>query len=239
MAANSTKPKGRVKGSNTPTRINPDNARSRIIHVGCTVSELCQIFKTDSRAVERKLARGGCKPADAVHQGTYLYPLKEAADCLADPIADIEEVIRNMPASQLPPMLQKEFWNGQNAKLKYEESVGDLWRTDAVVETMGEVFKTLRMQILLTADQMERQTELTERQRSIVKNGMDELLRNIRERLITDFAERAEQQRVEARERASRSRQDENSGRANGADAGEPAVEDTDYGFEEDPTADL
>jgi len=90
----------------------------------------------------------------------------------------------------LPPMLRKEFWTGQNARLKFEKDQGELWDTQTVVEYVSEAFKTIRMSLLLLSDGVERDTVLSDVQRDTIKNLIDSTLEDIRERLSNQFQAR-------------------------------------------------
>jgi hypothetical protein len=91
-----------------------------------------------------------------------------------------------MDHKDLPKMLTKEFWAGQRSKQDYEEKAGLLWRTEKVVQEMGELFKLVKMSTLLMSDAVERQAELSDRQREIIKtltHGMlDDLVKRIEEK---------------------------------------------------------
>jgi hypothetical protein len=170
-----------VKGTNTKVM---DGETKAIIYEGVSVSQLGAIFGIDNRTVTRKI--NGLSPC-GTRVGHAIYELKEAAAYLVDPKGDIGEYIKKMNHRDLPPLLLKEFWTGQNARLKFEEEQGDLWRTEKVIEHMGEVFKTLRMTILLTRDRVERETELTDRQRLIIDNIIDGALGNMHLALVEQF----------------------------------------------------
>lgn len=155
-----------------------------IIYEGVSVSQLGHIFGIDNRTVTRKI--NGLAPC-GTRVGYPIYSLKDAAAYLVEPKGDIGEHIKKMNHRDLPPMLLKEFWTGQNARLKFEEDQGDLWRTEHVIEHEAEVYKTLRMTLLLTRDRIERETELTDKQRSIIDNTIDGALGDLYESLINRF----------------------------------------------------
>jgi len=164
--------------------LNDDITRS-IIYEGVTKSQLAQIFNIDKRDIDRKLY--GLKPCGKRHEFD-IYKLSEAAAYLVPPKAkDIEEAIKRMKPSDLPPSLLKEYWAGQLARLKFERENGDSWPTAAVVELLGEVFKTARMTLLLGRDQVERRTELSDEQRNIIIEIIDDLLNKLADALVERF----------------------------------------------------
>lgn len=149
-----------------------------------TMSQLAQLFETDAKTLPKRLR--GLRPAGARHN-TSTYKIREAASRLVRPGYAIEQYLRTMNHSDLPPLLTKEYWNGQRARQIYEENAGDLWRTSQVVEGFAEAFKTLRMSLLLMGDAIERETALSEVQRKIVKRMIDGAIDDLREKMVTRF----------------------------------------------------
>ena len=158
-----------------------------MIFEGCSLSQLSQIFDMDNRVIARKIH--GLPPCGQ-RMGYDIYALREAAAFLIPPATkDIEHAIKRMSARDLPPALTKEYWGGQHARLKFEEDAGDLWRTSDVIETLSAVFKTLRMSILLMRDQVERQDELSDRQRGIIQSLIDTTLNELSATLVKRFSD--------------------------------------------------
>jgi hypothetical protein len=156
------------------------------IYEGVSIAQLCAIFDSSNKTVSKKLA--ALAPI-GVRGGHPIYKLSEAARYLVEPIYDPEEVIRRMNHRDLPPTLLKEFWTGQRAKQQYEEQAGHLWRTENVIEYLGEAFKVIRMSLLLLGDSVERETQFTERQRDILKRLVDSTLNGAADALVRKFGE--------------------------------------------------
>ena len=166
-----------------------DESRS-IIYEGANLAQIGAMFKMDHRTVVRKLQDGNVKPCKVTRnhrgQATELYSIAEVAPHLVKPIIDVEEYIKRMSHADLPKMLTKEYWAGQRSRQVYEENAGLLWRTEKVVEEVGELMKLFKMNTLLLNDAVERQTELSDRQREIIRsltNGtLKDLVRRIEEK---------------------------------------------------------
>lgn len=164
-----------------------DDETRAIIYEGVSINQIGLLFDKRNPEVSRLIATAKIAPCGE-RQGYPIYKLKDVAPVMVPPReADVSDVIRNMSPKDLPPALTKEYWAAQHARLKFEEDRGDLWRTEEVIEMLSEVFKTLRMSILLMPDQLEKQSQLTDQQRNIVMGMIDGLLNDLADSLIERF----------------------------------------------------
>lgn len=182
---------------------NVDDESRAAIFEGVNVTQLAVIFRADHRTVVRKLFEGNVKPI-AKRGQVDIYSIFDAAPYLCKPAYDVETTIKKMDYKDLPKALAKEFWAGQRSKQDYEERAGLLWRTEKVVEEVGEVFKLVKMSTLLMNDAVERQSELSERQREIIKqlsHGMlDDLMKRINEKFRVPEVDAYEHQETSSEE---------------------------------------
>lgn len=162
-------------------------AELELIYKGATVSDLAIIFDTSPIEVNRRIAG---KVAPITHESKVpKYRIRDAAPYLCNVIFDPEEFLKGMSPAKLPPALQDAFWKAQLSRQKFEEDKGDLWRTQRVVEVMGEVFKTIRMTTLMFVDTLEQETEVTARQRKVIQDLADGLLKTAGDALVEQFAD--------------------------------------------------
>jgi hypothetical protein len=162
-------------------------ALERITGVGATVSEIAVIYK-----VSVAKARDLVAALPPIVQGAArYYPLRLISLGNEREEALVEQMLRRAKPGDLPPKLTREYWNAEAARLRVEEARSDLWRTQQVVDTVTEAFVSVRMQILLFGDLVARETELTDRQRAIIKQLSFELLEEIRIRLRDNFSGKA------------------------------------------------
>lgn len=172
------------------------DAESRaMLYEGCNLSQLSILFRMDHRPLVEKLH--GVEPSSK-RGNAAIYLVHEVAPYLVKPLYDIEAYIKRMNHNELPKHLTKEFWAGLRSKQEYELRDGDLWPTEKVIEHVGELFKLIKMQSRLAADAVDRQTELTPRQRSIVRGIFDGLMRDLHTAVIENFSHK--EQRVEEAE---------------------------------------
>lgn len=148
-------------------------------------TQLAQLFKRDPKAMARLL--DGLAPSGE-RNGFKVYSIAEAAQRLVKPGYEVEEYLRKMHPSDMPPLLGKDFWNGQRARQAFEENEGDLWRTAEMVAVLAEAAQTLRTSLLLVSDALEREEELTESQRSAVERLIDGAIQDMQEALVDRFS---------------------------------------------------
>lgn len=157
---------------------------AKVIYTGATASQLATIFGMTPQEVNKRI---GGRVTPSVPGKAPRYLIRDAAPFLCNPVFDIEEFLKNMTPSKLPPMLQDAFWKAQNNRQEFEENQGDLWRTSRVVEVLMSVFKVIRMTALMFQDTVERQAELTPKQRQIIIELSDGLIETARKNLVDEF----------------------------------------------------
>ncbi len=161
-----------------------DEESNAIIYEGASVRQLAIMFSMDRSTVQTRLA--GLAPNGRA-RGTAIYNIKQAAQRLVDPGYEIERYIMNMNHLDLPPLVGKEFWNGQRSRLTFETENGDLWRTADVVRTLSLVFLTYRMVAQTLPDVLEREAGLARHQKAVVRRVVDGALEDAREKIERSF----------------------------------------------------
>lgn len=149
---------------------------------GVAPTMIARIFGTGYDKARERLIHA--KPS-ATLGGRPIYRIRDVARLFVKPTADdIAQVIAKTNAKDLPPQLQKDFWAAQTARQKYEEEAGQLWRAEVVAEAFMETFKIIRMTANLMADAVERETELTGKQRGIIISITDDMLAELSRKLL-------------------------------------------------------
>jgi hypothetical protein len=164
-----------------------DEITKAIIYDGANLSQLGSLFRMDHRVLVEKLTKGGCKPV-GTRNGVDIYAVHEVAPYLVKPAYDIEEYLKRMHHNDLPKHLTKEFWAGLRSRQEYEQKEGNLWPTSRVVEVMGGVMKLIKMSARLMSDQVDRQAELSDRQRQIVRSQCDGMLEEAYRTILEAFS---------------------------------------------------
>lgn len=153
---------------------------------GLPVTELAKIFRTNILNVRRKLA--SVKPIGE-RAGDPVYDIADAAACLVKPRVDLGEYIKTLRPADVPVALQKQFWDSQLGRQKFEENAGQLWRTEKVQTAVGDVFKVVRQKVRLFSDSVDRESALTEEQRAIITRMADELLEDMFKAVVEHFSD--------------------------------------------------
>lgn len=153
-----------------------DEESHGIVYGGANISQLAIMFKMDNRTVAQKLFE--CPPTGE-RNGTATWKLSVAGPYLIKPILEVEDYIRNMHPSELPKHLSKEYWAAQNSRLEVMRKEGDLWPTERVIATIGDLMKHVKIATKLMNDQVDTQAELTPPQRRIIKQLNDSMLNQL------------------------------------------------------------
>lgn len=162
------------------------------LYHGLSLSQMSKLFEMERRDLVEKIEKAGIKSCGK--NGPWdLYKLKEVMPAVVKPTYDVEAYIRRMNPSDLPKTLSKEFWAALRSKQEYEFRAGNLWETEKVVREVGELFKLVKMSVLLMTDQVERQVELTEEQRNIIKRSMDGMLIDLHRTIVEKFSTKGNQ----------------------------------------------
>lgn len=161
-----------------------DEQSKAMLYEGLNLSQLGVAFRMDHRVLTEKLQT--VKPS-GMRNGAATWTIHEVAPHLIKPIYDIEAYIKRMHHADLPKHLTKEFWAGLRSKQEYELKAGDLWPTAKVVQEVGELMKLVKMSVLLMSDTVERSTELSDKQRQILKQLTDGMLQELHRAVIEKF----------------------------------------------------
>ncbi len=161
-----------------------DEESTAIIYEGASVRQLSSMIRADPKVVMRKVQ--GLVPCGRRH-GTAIYAIREAMQRLVEPGYAIERYIMEMNHTDLPPLLSKEFWNSQRARLAFEEANGDMFRTADVVRLIAEVLTTYRFVGQTLPDTLEREAGLTREQKAIVRRVLDGALADGRDKMVNRF----------------------------------------------------
>lgn len=144
---------------------------------GVTIRWLCAAFTMSRNQVIAKLA--GCPSIRLAQNGGKVYELRVAASYLVKPQINIREYIEKLDPKDLPERLKREFWSSRITEQRFRREAGDLWRSEDVIALYGELFKLIKSKTQLWADSVENVEALTEPQREMLVELVDDLISNI------------------------------------------------------------
>lgn len=150
------------------------------------MSQIAKLFHTDAKTLPQRMR--GIVSAGR-RNGYKVYNIAEAASRLVKPGYEIEEFIRQMSPQEMPPLLQKEYWNGQKARLAFEKELGNLWPTEDVVELTAVQGQGIRQALILATDEIDREEGFTTGQRKAFRRIMDSAISEMGEKLKETFKE--------------------------------------------------
>lgn len=151
------------------------------LRAGVTPAWLASAFGLPLTTVRSRL--GAC-PVLRGSGRAPVYDLKVAAQYLVDPVLSVKEYLRTIKPEELPENHRESYWAMMLKKQTWLRKAGNLWPTEAVLEVLGETFKTIKNETLLWTDTVNEAKELDEVQRNVVQQLVDNLLKNIHDQLI-------------------------------------------------------
>jgi hypothetical protein len=154
-----------------------------------SISFLADVLMKDRKSVTKRLAN--LTPM-GYHRGNIpLYDFRQAMGYLVTPKMDAAEAIRKMGADDLPIGLQKDVWDARLKQQKWMEQAGELWRTEAVLEVLGEAFQRLKTTTQLWIDQLSESHALPADVRKDLTAMVDGLQQDLHATLVEMPKERA------------------------------------------------
>lgn len=167
-----------------PVDRDEDGESAAVIFKGASVRQLMQLFGADhttvSRAVREMVPIG-------TRRGFPVYSVAKAAKKIVKPDLPVEDLLRKLDISDLPPTLNKEVWAAKRGQLLFEKEQGELWPTDRVEFTIGHIFRRVQMALRVIPDRVADAMQLDDKSRAMLEELCDAQLEDIRETLIRDF----------------------------------------------------
>lgn len=170
----------------TRNRVAPDSTGDVPGNTGVTVAYLALAFRMDARTVKERLK--SCPIHSYKNRGTkmktILYDLATAASYLVTPALTSKDYLRAVKRNELPAALQQQVWDALLKRQRWEENAGELWRTENVRAVLGSTFQTIKFQMQLWLETLERQVEVSPAQRKLLMELVDGLQKEIYDALV-------------------------------------------------------
>lgn len=177
-----------------------DEDSKAMLFEGASISQLGKIFGMDNRTITAKLV--GLEPVGK-RAGHPIYAIKEAAALLVEPDLDLDQIdqlaayVRKLNPTNLPKLLNKEFWAAMRQRQLYEEDAADLWPTEKVVEVFSDLVKSVRTPLILAKDTVASEVELTDKIQRMIDKIIDGILEDLHDAVVKQFGSRAPTPEIE------------------------------------------
>lgn len=166
---------------------NAEAETKSMLYNGASMAQLTALFKIDHRTLSAKIH--GLEPC-GTRSGFPIYQVSDVASRMGKLTEEqVDAAMKRLNHADLPKLLTKEYWNGLRARQAFQRDEGDLWSTAQIVERASEMVKALKMELDLMPDAVERQTELSDRQRQIMLNLIEGTKANMLKNLQRLFLE--------------------------------------------------
>lgn len=146
---------------------------------GASINQLAEIFQCDRRTVTNKLR--SLKPSGA-RSGFPIFSIKEAAPL----------ILKVKEDAKITAAIEKDFWDAQLKRQKYERENYDLWPTDQVEDVIATLLKIFRESYTMYIDNMETDSDVPAHLIEKLKRQGDHMLQTCFESLeANEFRQRS------------------------------------------------
>ncbi|MFV0443904.1 MAG: hypothetical protein ACK5Q5_10065 [Planctomycetaceae bacterium] len=166
-----------------PQKMKPASGRdASVFRKPMSATFLATAMGMGPRTVQKKLAE--CPPIGH-SRNAPLYDFAQAMPYLVKPkAADIREALKQIGESDLPMSLQKDVWDARIKEQTWRSRAGELWKTEDVLEVLGDAFQALSSTTKLWTDQIADKHDLPIEVRETLMKRVDVLNEMLHRRLV-------------------------------------------------------
>lgn len=147
---------------------------------GASINQLAQLFDLDRRTVADRLKE--VQPCGR-RNSFPIYKIADVAELLVSGYMTQDQLSEAQKRKRADK--EKDYWDAKLKEQKYLENMGDLWRTEKIIEVFAEVFKQIRESVVVFLDALEHEADLPPKQVEKAKHFGDALLVEMRDKLMT------------------------------------------------------
>lgn len=147
----------------------------------CSQNQIARLMHMDPMTVKRRLT--SCKPAGYVGAGRPVYYFHDAIPHLVKPKMDIATYLKTLNPTDMPPSINKTFWEAERIKNKVLVETGEAWHDSAVLEVLGRVFMMIKDRIPIINEGM-REAGLTDEQSNQLTGYTDQMQSDLYDALV-------------------------------------------------------
>ena len=146
-----------------------------------TKRTLATVFGIHPQTLERYLV--GC-PTVGERGNRKLYDFKEAASYIVKPKMTPKDFVKTLNVTDLPPAINKAFWDAQRSRIRYKLEAQESWDTEDVIAVLGETFMLIKDTLQMATEEVRERARLTDEQAVMFEQFIDELRKELRQKLI-------------------------------------------------------
>lgn len=162
-----------------------DGEGESMIYDGVNMSQMIRLFGMTAATLRERIHN---VPPAGNRRGVPIWRIRDIYWRMWRPTEEqVDTAMHRLNHADLPKALTKEYWAGLRSRQEYELKAGNLWPTVTVIQEVGELLKLVRMSALLMVDTVSRQTELSDRQRAIIKESTDGMLGELHAAVLKKF----------------------------------------------------
>lgn len=146
---------------------------------------LARVLHMDPMTVKKRLR--GCKPAATFGGGggREVYYFHEALPFLVKPKMDIGTYLKTLNPTDMPPSINKTFWEAERIKGRTLLESGELWHDSQVLEVLGRVFMLIKERVPILVEGM-REAGLSDEQTQKLMSYADQMQADLYEALCEE-----------------------------------------------------
>lgn len=148
-----------------------------------TISFLAEVFRMNPVTVKKRLAALNPVGMGGARRPVEVYDFVEAAAYLVKPKIDLVTLLSSLNSNNIPPHINKTFWDAMNAKAKWEANARHTWRDEDVLAVLGTAAIKIREVSLLWVDQLPDKVSLSGENIKALRQAVADLLEQIKTEL--------------------------------------------------------
>jgi len=149
------------------------------------VKFLADVFRKEQRAIHKALRK--CPVMEwGTHQNrpVPLWDFVTAASYLVPPKVDLMDYLSSLNGNNIPPHLNKMFWDAKLAKQRWEERARHTWKDEDVLAVLGDVAMTMKDAMQLWIENLPGKDMMTAEQYEALTASVSDLQDEITKKLI-------------------------------------------------------
>jgi hypothetical protein len=144
-----------------------------------TINFLATVFEHDVQTITKRLVE--CPYVTVGNR--KLYEFKVACSYIVKPRMTPEQFVKTLNSAQMPPEINKVFWDAQTSRVRYKLIAQEAWETHEVAAGFGSLCMTVKESLSTMTESMRERAKLTDEQALLFDAGIEDLRNRMAEKL--------------------------------------------------------